>query len=122
MAEGTPEDRAKPYRFLLRMPEELRGELADASSRSDLSLNSEIVRRLERSLADERRAVVHAASRLRLRRALVAVGTTGAAALVAAFAVASGDGGRSPARMQADQANLGAKLSQTSSVVAAPQR
>jgi hypothetical protein len=39
------------YRFLLRMPEELRERLSDAASSSGRSLNKEIVERLEVSLA-----------------------------------------------------------------------
>src|SRR5207247_8150779 len=38
------------YRFLLRMPEELRRALAAAAARSGRSLNAEVVHRLEQSL------------------------------------------------------------------------
>ena len=41
------------YRFLLRMPAELRDQLKAAAARSGRSLNAELVDRLERSLADE---------------------------------------------------------------------
>jgi hypothetical protein len=41
------------YRFLLRMPEHLREQLASAAARSGRSLNAELVHRLERSLAKE---------------------------------------------------------------------
>jgi Arc-like DNA binding domain len=40
-----------PYRFLLRMPQELREPLRDAAERSGRSLNAEIVARLESSVA-----------------------------------------------------------------------
>src|SRR5918999_1805493 len=39
------------YRFLLRMPQHLREQLASAAARSGRSLNGELVHRLERSLA-----------------------------------------------------------------------
>ena len=42
------------YRFLLRMPAELREQLKGAAARSQRSLNAELVDRLERSLAAER--------------------------------------------------------------------
>src|SRR5215203_3786778 len=42
------------YRFLLRMPAQLRDQLRDAAARSGRSLNAELVDRLERSLAAER--------------------------------------------------------------------
>jgi hypothetical protein len=38
------------YRFLLRMPQDLRGRLSQAAARSGRSLNAEIVCRLDRSL------------------------------------------------------------------------
>jgi Arc-like DNA binding domain len=40
-----------PYRFLLRMPPELREPLRDAAERSGRSLNAEIVARLESSIS-----------------------------------------------------------------------
>ena len=42
----------KPYRFLLRMSDELRRRLADSAERSGKSLNREIVDRLEASLSE----------------------------------------------------------------------
>jgi hypothetical protein len=42
--------RSDPYRFLLRLPQPLRRQLAAAAARSGRSLNAEIVYRLERSL------------------------------------------------------------------------
>ena len=116
------DDRAKPYRFLLRMPEELRGELTEASSRSERSLNAEIVRRLEQSLRDEQRAAARLVALQRARRAALAFGATGVAVFAAAFALATDSGTRSPARIQADSAQLDAKLAQTTSVVAAATR
>ena len=120
MAEGN--DRAKPYRFLLRMPEELRGELTEASSRSERSLNAEIVRRLEQSLRDEQLAVARAATVRRVQRGVLAFGATSVAAVAAAFALATESGTRSPARLQADSTQLDAKLAQTTAVVAAARR
>jgi hypothetical protein len=43
---------ARPYRFLLRMPEELRGRLSASADEAGRSLNSEVVRRLEQSFGD----------------------------------------------------------------------
>jgi hypothetical protein len=43
----------KPYRFLLRMSEELRERLVEAAARSGKSINREIVERLEASLAED---------------------------------------------------------------------
>ena len=111
----------KPYRFLLRMPEGLRGELTDASSRSDRSLNAEIVRRLEQSLRDEERAAARTVAIQRARRAALAFGATGVAAVAAAFALATDSGTRSPARIQADS-QLNAKLAQTTALVVAARR
>lgn len=113
-------DRAKPYRFLLRMPEELRRDLVDASGRSERSLNAEIVRRLETSVAADERASARALTLHRVRRASVAFAATGAAAIAAALAVATESGQRSPGHVQADSAQLGQKLAQTTSVVVAP--
>ena len=120
MAES--DDRAKPYRFLLRMPEELRGELTQASSRSERSLNAEIVRRLEQSLRDEQRAVARAAALRRAQRAALAFGATGAAVVAAVFALATESGTRSPARIQSDSTQLDAKLAQTTAVVFVAER
>ena len=44
---------SKPYRFLLRMSDELRQRLVASAARSDRSLNSEIVGRLEDSLSGD---------------------------------------------------------------------
>jgi len=115
-------DRAKPYRFLLRMPEDLRGELTEASSRSERSLNAEIVRRLEQSLRDEQRAAARTVAIHRARRAALAFGATGVAVLAAAFSLATESGTRSPARIQSDSTQLGAKLAQTTAVVVAAKR
>src|SRR5215218_3260526 len=41
------------YRFLVRMPEELRPRLVEAAARAGRSLNAELVHRLERSLDEE---------------------------------------------------------------------
>jgi hypothetical protein len=41
--------RGGTYRFLLRLPEELRRRLPDAASHADRSLDHEIIDRLERS-------------------------------------------------------------------------
>ena len=45
------------YRFLLRMPTQLRERLKDATEESGRSLNAEIVSRLEQSLAEDTGAV-----------------------------------------------------------------
>ena len=42
-----------PYRFLLRMPQELREPLRNAAETSGRSLNAEIVSRLEASIGDQ---------------------------------------------------------------------
>jgi hypothetical protein len=108
--------RQKPYRFLLRLPEDVREDLVEASRRSGSSLNSEIVDRLQRSLLDERRAAARWLVVRRARRASLALVATGAAVLAAAFALATESPDRSPGRMQVDAARLGAKLAQTASV------
>ena len=120
MTEGN--DRAKPYRFLLRMPEELRGELTEASSRSESSLNTEIIRRLEQSLRAEQHSAARQVALRRARRAALAFGATGVAVFAAAFALATDSGTRSPARIKSDSAQLDAKLAQTASVVVAAKR
>jgi hypothetical protein len=87
-----------PYRFLLRMPQELRSKLTHAAERGGNSLNREIVRRLEQSL-DEEAAVSAAAdaergdmhrgvSRVPLR-VLVGAAVIVAAALAVVLAVGS---------------------------------
>ena len=114
------DERVKPYRFLLRLPEEVREDLADASQRSGSSLNSEIVCRLERSLADDRRVEARGIVIQRARRGIVAFAATGAVVLAGTFALATETGARSPGRMQADSTQLAAKLAQTTSVVPRP--
>src|SRR3954465_10584086 len=42
----------KPYRFLLRMPEQLRQKLSASAQREGRSLNSEVVHRLEDSVSE----------------------------------------------------------------------
>jgi Arc-like DNA binding domain len=86
---------SKPYRFLLRMSEELRHRLAAAAKRSGRSLNREIVERLEASFDDRANpdaadvpAWPHHQSQIggamtRRRRRLVALGATLAAAALA---------------------------------------
>jgi hypothetical protein len=95
LARGT-----KPYRFLLRMPVELRQRLQEAAKRSDRSLNREIVERLEASLREEEPAAGQRGVRIvralhidrgrrmtrRRRQALVAV----VVALVAVSALVAG--------------------------------
>jgi hypothetical protein len=74
------------YRFLLRMPEELRERLVDAANASGQSLNREIVGRLEASLADNRRKRgVQFMGRNSQRRTLVVLAAL-ALVLVAALA------------------------------------
>jgi Arc-like DNA binding domain len=53
--QSRPRVPSKTYRFLLRMPEELRIRLSEAARRSERSLNAEIVHRLEESLEEKRR-------------------------------------------------------------------
>ncbi len=42
----------KPYKFVLRLPTEMRGRIVEAAVRYRRSINSEIVARLERSFSD----------------------------------------------------------------------
>ena len=67
-----------PYRFLLRMPQELREPLRDAAETSGRSLNAEIVARLEASIdhGESRRN----ARRPRLVPAIVVAGVVAVAA------------------------------------------
>lgn len=44
-------DRSKPYRFVVRLPAEMRDRLAEASTRHRRSINSEIVARLEHTFS-----------------------------------------------------------------------
>ena len=59
----------KPYRFLLRMPEHLRRRLAASAHEHGLSINAELVRRLEQSLDQELRV----SARTRVASAWLAV-------------------------------------------------
>ncbi len=59
---------ASPYRFLLRMPEELRDKLRATAEAAGRSLNTEIVERLEESLAPARASQSHATSQGRSMR------------------------------------------------------
>ena len=66
------------YRFLLRMPQELRARLAQAAEANGRSLNREIVQRLESSLdegpaPERRRKGEELVRRLPMRRPLIAV-------------------------------------------------
>ena len=74
------------YRFLLRMPQELRARLSDAAEANGRSLNRELVQRLESSLEEpaptRRRKGEELVRRLPMRRPLIAV------ALLALVAVA----------------------------------
>ena len=75
------------YRFLLRMPQELRARLSDAAEANSRSLNREIVQRLESSLEEpaptrRRKGEEELVRRLPMRRPLIAV------ALLALVAVA----------------------------------
>jgi len=79
------------YRFLLRMPQELRSRLAEAAERSGQSLNREIVQRLESSLEGSartrRRKGEELVRRLPMRRPLIAVALLAlVAAMLAVFA------------------------------------
>jgi Arc-like DNA binding domain len=67
-----------PYRFLLRMPQELRQPLRDAAERNGRSLNAEIVARLESSVGD--RALRRKARRPRLVPAIAVAGILAVAA------------------------------------------
>ena len=56
-ADSTHDTMAdKPYRFLFRMPQQLRERLVASAERHGRSLNSELLHRLERSLEAEARA------------------------------------------------------------------
>ncbi len=112
--EQTP---AKPYRFLLRMPESLRESLLEASQRSESSLNTEIVRRLERSVAGEHRAHARFARSLRRRPAALALASAGATIALGLAVVGATTNGSSA---QHDEALLGSKLAQTSALVQSP--
>jgi hypothetical protein len=71
------------YRFLLRLPQPLREQLAEATAESGRSLNAEIVHRLGESLEPAPAAVPVPAQAPRWRPALVAAAA--AAVLVAAI-------------------------------------
>ena len=83
----------KPYRFLLRMSDELRRRLVEAAERSGKSLNREIVERLEASLTEhvaaEREANGATAARPRRPSQIGGVMTLRRRHAVAAFAVAA---------------------------------
>ena len=94
--DGAGRVSRETYRFLLRMPEELRDRLKESASRSNRSLNAEIVDRLGESLdADERSTLVQGLMArtatirgdtmvsLRQRRTLVALGAVLVLALTA---------------------------------------
>src|SRR6476646_1765525 len=57
----------KPYRFLFRMPEQLRQRLVASAEEHGRSLNSELLHRLEKSLETESRAPVAARIAARAR-------------------------------------------------------
>ena len=82
----------KPYRFLLRMSDELRRRLADSAERSGKSLNREIVERLEASLSEhvvaEREATSAMPSRPRRPSQIGGMMTRRRRHALAAFAVA----------------------------------
>lgn len=86
------------YRFLLRMPTQLRERLREAAAKSGRSLNAEIVSRLDESLAKKPGTVDRVSTKIsgawsamapkggpqRVRRRRVAVGLAGAAVVVSA--------------------------------------
>src|SRR6185503_4206173 len=79
------------YRFLLRMPQELRSRLSDAAEANSRSLNREIVQRLESSLEGSartrRRKGEELVRRLPMRRPLIAVALLAlVASMLAVFA------------------------------------
>ncbi|MGZ4291188.1 MAG: Arc family DNA-binding protein [Gaiellaceae bacterium] len=86
--------RGEAYRFLLRMPQELRDRLVDAAQSNGSSLNREIVHRLEASLekpVSVRRRKGEEVATLKRRRWLVALALVvlGAAAVAASGAMQS---------------------------------
>jgi hypothetical protein len=85
------------YRFLLRMPQELRARLSDAARANGRSLNREIVQRLESSLKvpapTRRQKGEELVRRLPMRRPLIAVALL--ALVAAALAVFAGSDHRS---------------------------
>jgi hypothetical protein len=83
------------YRFLLRMPQELRDRIAESAGSSGRSLNAEIVHRLDESLeapAPQRRTKgEYTVKKLRSRRPLIALALVVLAAVaVAAFGARQG--------------------------------
>jgi Arc-like DNA binding domain len=89
------------YRFLLRMPERLRKQLAAEAERAGRSLNAELVHRLERSLEEDARAAPWRAlsrvkgERMRPRltwRWLAAAGVLAALAIAGAAFIPGGGG------------------------------
>ena len=96
------------FRFLLRMPLELRERLVDSASRAERSLNAEIVHRLERSLEAEEVRAVRPSARVRLahrmesregrgmRTKRLRLGVAGLAALVLVAAAVIMGGAQGP--------------------------
>src|SRR4051794_8369153 len=76
----------KTYRFLLRMPEELRVRLKAAADRRGASLNTEIVTRLEASFVSPTGESHRTRENLMNRRVLIAVAVVALAAVLAAVA------------------------------------
>src|SRR3954468_14975364 len=99
------------YRFLLRMPEELRERLVDASQASGRSLNREIVARLDESLADAGRVMntkrlVDMRGRFRMRPAVVLVAVAAVlAAALAGLAVSGSHTASANAKLRAKMAS-----------------
>jgi hypothetical protein len=67
----TPRDDVRALTYSLRMPGDLRARLAEAADAAQVSLNYEIVRRLERSFMDDHRQLVTKAELFDLKRALL---------------------------------------------------
>src|SRR3954466_13824224 len=76
----------KTYRFLLRMPEELRARLKAAADRREASLNTEIVTRLQASFVSPTGESHRTRENLMNRRVLLAVAVVALAAVLAAVA------------------------------------
>ncbi|HZB34720.1 MAG TPA: Arc family DNA-binding protein, partial [Gaiellaceae bacterium] len=93
------------YRFLLRMPEQLRVQLAAAATRAGRSLNAELVHRLERTLEQDsrvarRRAIWQKGEGMRPRlswRWLFGAGVLAALAVVGAAMIPGGGSSAAPA-------------------------
>jgi Arc-like DNA binding domain len=80
-----------PYRFLLRMPPELRAPLREAAERNGRSLNGEIVARLESTVAGRRTV-----PRLRRPRLVPAIAVAGVFAVAASGAFVQQRSGTDP--------------------------